>query len=122
VPGGPLRRDVRCGLEVWQCPISLTGNLATVWISGTRSRVAAYVRRGTRITRPSQIDSGVVVRADKKAKKPYLQIVQYNGTGATTNCSRLAGRYMTLTVDLANGRNHKCMLNDALRYLSFGGP
>jgi hypothetical protein len=43
-------------------------------------QVAAYIKAWNENNPNEPIDTGVVVRADKKAKKPYLQIVQYNGT------------------------------------------
>lgn len=44
-------------------------------------QIAAYVAAWNENHPEQPVDSGVVVRMDKKAKKPYLQIVQYNGTG-----------------------------------------
>lgn len=43
-------------------------------------QVSAYIKAWNENNPNDLIDTGVVVRADKKAKKPYLQIVQYNGT------------------------------------------
>jgi hypothetical protein len=44
-------------------------------------QISAYIKAWNENHPDQLIDTGVVVRMDKKAKKPYLQIVQYNGTG-----------------------------------------